>query len=141
MSGCSDNSFCRNSNQTLALCRLLSEFKNQTKELLAEISGDLNTRFKLIEKIAGQNKSETAKVDGRRFLSNLSVLLRDALLLKNMCFNSLTHSWLKQPLSSLTAKYSSAHLASLLNRIKISEELINRNINLRLTLENLMLEF
>ncbi len=121
--------------------KLLIEYKNEYKELLLNISTDLNTRFSLIEQLAAQANSASSKLNSKQFLSKLSSLIHDALLLKNMCFDKITHIALKTPLLTLSNKYSSLHLASLLVKIKLTHRYIDQNVNLRLALENLMLEF
>jgi DNA polymerase-3 subunit delta' len=121
--------------------KLLTEYKHDFQQLLTDISADLNSRFALVEKIAAQSNSESAKLNSKQFLQKLSSLLHDALLLKNMCFNRITHVALKQQLSALANKYSTLQLANLLAKIKTTYKYIDQNVNLRLAMENLMLEF
>ena len=120
--------------------KLLNEYKNKLSEILTQISADLNVRFKLVESLAGQTKSAEAKVKAKQFLNNLTILIRDALLIKNMCFDKVTHLDLKQQLTSLSSRYTSGQLAGLLNKIKLTQTYIDKNVNPRLALENLVLE-
>lgn len=121
--------------------KLLAEYKNEYKELLNNISADLNTRFALVENLAAQANSEGSKTASREFLTKLSSIIHDALLLKHMCFDKITHTALKNQLSSFVTKYSSLQLADLLAKIKLTHRYIDANVNLRLALENLMLQF
>lgn len=121
--------------------KLLKEHKNKLRELLSHISGDLNTRFALVEKLAGQAKSERSKLEVGDFLFHLSLFIRDALLIKNSCFDKIIHISLKQELAKFAHNYSSNELAGLLDKIKLTQNYINHNVNMRLALENLMLAF
>jgi DNA polymerase-3 subunit delta' len=121
--------------------KLLTEYKNKFLELLESISDDLSSRFALVEKLAAQTNSQSAKIESRQFLQDLNSLLHDSLMLKNMCFDKIVHQPLKKQLSSLANKYTSSQLAKLLTKIKITQKYLEQNINLRLALENLMLEF
>jgi DNA polymerase III subunit delta' len=120
--------------------KLLSDYKKDNRELLATITGDLNMRFKLIESLAGQVKSANAKDKSRLFLSSVNSLFRDILLIRNMCFDKVTHTYLKIELSKASSEYSSEKLAKILHKIKFTRAYIDQNVNLRLALENLMLE-
>jgi len=120
--------------------KLLSAHKQERQQIIADIWGDINTRFALAEKLAGQN-NQTSKVNSRQFLTDLIFLLRDILLVKNMCFNAVTHTWLNDYLSTLSHKYSSATLSSLIKQAEKSLRDLEMNVNVRLSLENLFLQF
>lgn len=121
--------------------KLLAEYKHNYQELLKIISSNLNTRFALVDKLAAQANSAATKSNSKQFLERLLSLLHDALLLKNMCFDKITHAYLKPELAKLADKYSSLKLANLLAKTKLTNQYIDQNINLRLALESLMLEF
>ncbi|OIP55794.1 hypothetical protein CO134_02885 [Candidatus Kuenenbacteria bacterium CG_4_9_14_3_um_filter_39_14] len=121
--------------------KLLTEYKYSQQNLLSQMSADLNSRFALVEKLAGQVKSEQSQQNAYQFLAQISSLVRDGLLIKNFCFDKVTHVNLKSELANFSSRYSSSHLAQLLNKIKITGRYLEQNVNLRLALENLVLEF
>jgi len=121
--------------------KLLTEYKKEIETTLSALMGDINSRFGLVERLAAQDKSQQAKKNSRVFLANLSALIRDCLLIKNMLFDKVVHLWLATKLSTLASSYSSAQLSSILTKIKETDGYIEKNVNLRLALENLVLEF
>ncbi|MFH1890365.1 MAG: DNA polymerase III subunit [Candidatus Kuenenbacteria bacterium] len=121
--------------------KIVAEYKDKIRKIVENLLGDINNRFNLIEKLAGQNKSESAKVEAEIFLDNLTMLVRDSFLLKNMCFNQAANVWLQDKLSDMGNKYDNLKFVQILEKIKRTKEYIRRNVNLRLALENLMLEF
>ena len=121
--------------------RLLNDYKNNLSQLLNVMDANLNQRFELVEKLAAQDRSIQARQNSINFLQNLSSCLRDILLIKNMCFDKITHIAFKQQLSQLALKYSPLELVNLLKKIKHTQKYIEQNVNSRLALENLVLEF
>ncbi len=111
------------------------------QEILNGIFGDINDRFAVVEGLAGQDKSEKARLKSIDFLYNLSIIVRDVMLLKNMCFDRVVNTPMRDNLLEKASQYDNLKLVSILEKIKKTEEYIKRNVNLRLALENLMLEF
>jgi len=121
--------------------KFLDEYKNEYRILVDGLSGDINQRFKLVEQIASQANSELARQQTKQFLNNFITIIRDSLLIKNMCFDKIICTYLKEDLAVLATKYSARQLTHILYSARSFSGLIDKNINSRLILENLMLEF
>ncbi len=121
--------------------KLLNEYKNNYREIVNKLSHNINQRFKFIEQFTSQAKSELSKQKSKIFLDNFIVIVRDMLLIKTGCYDKITCIHLNQDLINLSNKYSVKHLVNILTKITNTYKLIEKNINLRLALENLMLEF
>jgi len=121
--------------------KFLTEYKNSYRDLVNNLSGDINQRFKFIEQFTNQAKSELSRQKSKFFLDNFLVIVRDILLIKNNCFDKIICVYLSDDLVNLANKYSVRHLANILNKSIKTYKLIEKNVNLRLSLENLMLDF
>lgn len=109
--------------------------------LLQKISSQTNERLRLIEGLAGQSNSETAKNNCREFLSNLLFIVRDSLLLKSGLSSELSYPRLEPDLAFLTRRHSLASLVNILMEIRQTRRYLEQNVNPRLALENLVLSF
>ena len=58
-----------------------------------------------------------------------------------MNFDKIIHTYLQPELSQLAPKYSLLKLANIIKSVKQTKRYIDQNVNLRLALENLFLEF
>ena len=121
--------------------KALNSASQERLDIIDGVFGDINDRFALVEELAGQDKSEAARIKSIDFLYNLAVIVRDGILLKNMCFDRVVNSSLRDNLLAKVNRYDNLKLVRILDKIKKTEEYIKRNVNLRLALENLMLEF
>lgn len=121
--------------------RAVENREKERAEILADITGDINQRFKLAEKLAGQTNAEKTRGQVISFLDELMFIVRDMALIKNMNFSNVSNTGLRDRLAQVVVKYSSQKLVNILERIEKTKELIKRNINTRLALEVLMLEF
>ncbi|PIR05494.1 hypothetical protein COV56_02640 [Candidatus Kuenenbacteria bacterium CG11_big_fil_rev_8_21_14_0_20_37_9] len=119
----------------------LVDKKEKIRQIISDLLGDLNDRFDLVERLAGQNKSERARIDADNFLDDLLILVRDCFLLKNMCADKIANVWLGDVLVDICGKYDNIRLVAILEKIKKTQEDIAKNVNLKLALENLMFEF
>ncbi len=118
-----------------------SEYLAKQPDILKSLSGGTLAKLKLVEELASQNNSELAKSNARQFLNALSMLSRDALLLKNACAHKIAHRWLAADLATFANHYSSVKLAKILAEVKLTIRFLDHNANLRLALENLILAF
>ncbi|NMC51230.1 AAA family ATPase [Candidatus Kuenenbacteria bacterium] len=117
------------------------EYQEKLSDILKKMSGSINERFSLVEELAGQNNSEATKDKVREFLQILASLVRDVLLLRSGEHHLVAHHFLERDFGPLVSRYSSAKLTQILSDIKKTSRLLGQNINLRLALENLILEF
>lgn len=121
--------------------KILDDHKENFRQILTHLTGDLNSRLSFVGDLSGQAKSISAKLDCYRLLDSLIQILRDALLVKNICFDRIIHTYQRQQLMNFAAHYSLLELASLLNQTKQTRGYLDMNVNPRLALENLMLQF
>lgn len=121
--------------------KLLADRERELEQLLTSLAGDINVRFKLVEILAGQTNSQKTKSDAQLFLNNILSLIRDAALIKNSNFENVNHVWIKDRLVVMANKYSSSKLVAILDKIQLTKKYISQNVNARLALESLMLEF
>jgi len=119
----------------------LDNYKQKISDILDAISGNINSRFLIIEKIASQNKSHQSRLDADDFLDNLLSIIRDFLMIKSMSAAHISNKWAQIRLSSIQSAFSTKKLINISEKINTTKKHIKQNVNLRLALENLMLKF
>ncbi len=119
--------------------KLLSELEAQIKQIYQFINQPLYQKFNYIQGVAAQSKSAKTKEQSQFFIQILRQLLRDMLLIKNMCFGYLINTQLKGQLTQSAQHFSSPNLVSLIKKCDQAERYIQANANPRLSLEELAL--
>ncbi len=117
----------------------LETYYQRFKDIFKIISADLTQRFKAVEKISAQSNAEASKKQVKDFLNLFSVLMRDLFLIKNNCHQHISCSYLESDLLRQAEQYKLKQIVNILDSIQQAYKLIEKNINLRLTLESLML--
>jgi len=117
----------------------LIHFKDEQRQLLNILNNGLQQRFSLINQLSAQSQTENSKLQVQNFLNKFILLMRDALLVKNMSYQVLVHIYLKDKLKIFASQYSSQQISNFIRLAERSRDLIGQNINQRLLLENLML--
>ncbi len=70
-----------------------------------------------------------------------TTVLRDMLLMKNNCEGLIIHNIFKERFKAILPKFDTARILKLMEEIKKSQEYIALNINFKLVIENLILNF
>lgn len=134
------------------IIELLKDFKNGSvsfflKDYQEKVDGFVNIvnstsfvqKLEVIDRLAPKTKEGSAI--WKETLSVWSLVLRDLLLMKNNCEPLTSHSFFKEKLQAVLQKFSTAKILKLIEEIKKSQEYITLNINFKLILENLILQF
>lgn len=118
----------------------LKEYHLYFKELVAVFSGGMNTRFDLAEKIAGQSQAERTRGNVIEAARAIDIVCRDILMNK---YNGqqVINKRLSDELTDLGIDYHDNKILQIAKEAQKTEQLVARNINPRLALENLMLSF
>ena len=77
----------------------------------------------------------------QNILSQLDLIFRDLILIKNSLNTFVVHSFLENQLKKLAQKYNENQLIQILKEIKKSKEYLFINANPKLVFENLILNF
>ena len=108
---------------------------------LDQIFGNINARFALAERLSGQTNSAKTRQAVDIWLDELLFIARDIVLIKNMSFGSISQVWLRDKWVGLAGEYSTKKLIEIIEKISLTKNMIKQNVNPRLALERLMLEF
>jgi DNA polymerase-3 subunit delta' len=120
---------------------LLNKYKKQIQEFINFLQKNLNEKFQFIEKILPTKNEflENVKIL-QNILSQLDLIIRDLILIKNFLPTFIVHSFLKNELEKLAKKYNENQLIQILKTIKKSKKYLFVNANPKLVFENLILE-
>ncbi len=121
---------------------LFNEYKKQIQEFINFPQKNLNEKFQFIEKILPIKNEflENIKIL-QNILSQLDLIFRDLILIKNSLNTFVVHSFLENQLKKLAQKYNENQLIQILKEIKKSKEYLFINANPKLVFENLILNF
>ncbi|MBI4653138.1 AAA family ATPase [Candidatus Kuenenbacteria bacterium] len=120
---------------------LLDKHKKQIQEFIDFPQKNLNEKFQLIEKILPTKNGFLKNVKIlQNILSQLDLIIRDLILIKNSLNTFIIHSFLENKLEKLVQKYSENQLIQILKAIKKSKEYLLVNANPKLVFENLILK-
>jgi len=112
-------------------------FQNQAKQFVALMTADLSSRFKMLGELVDLRQVDSAK----ETLGIWSKVLRDLVLIKYSAENFISNLKLLPELKPLVSHYSSDDLFGFLAGVNLSQRYLSANVNPRLTLENLILNF
>ncbi|MFA6254513.1 MAG: DNA polymerase III subunit delta' [Patescibacteria group bacterium] len=112
-------------------------FQDQTKQLITLVKADLTSRFKIVNDLALGNDVNSIKES----LSNWQRIFRDLSLIKIGAENLISNLNLQTELKSLAEGYSRDNLLKIMAEITTAKRYLDANVNPKLTLENLILNF
>jgi DNA polymerase-3 subunit delta' len=120
---------------------LLNKYKKQIQEFINFPQKNLSEKFQFIEKILPSKNEflENVKIL-QNILSQLNLIIRDLILIKNSLSTFIIHSFLENDLKKLIQKYSENQLIQILKEIKKSKKYLFANANPKLVFENLILK-
>lgn len=118
------------------------EYLANTKEFLALFNNNISNQFKILDNLlAGfKNNLETTNYLNKE-LDNWQLILRDILAIQNNSDHLVINLYFKNNLSDLAKKYQPWQIIELLDKIKLVKKYLIYNINPRLAVENLVLNF
>jgi len=112
-------------------------FQSQAKQFVSLMTADMNSRFRMLEELVDLRQVDSAK----ETLSIWSKILRDLVLIKYSAENLISNLKLLSELKPLARNYSSDDLLDFLTSVSLSRRYLSANVNPKLTLENLILNF
>ena len=112
------------------------DYQTQAKELLQVMCASADEKFKFIEKFAKKSKENREYV---LLLNQLSSLARDLLMQRIYKKELISNAYLMNEFEAAQKKYSWSGLQSWCRELEEAKDLIYKNINGRLLLENLLL--
>lgn len=120
----------------------LDNYLNQARAFLNILKGELNARFSEIEKLIGvkamgQDASRLAK----RILEVWQGVARDFALIENGQEDLVQHLFFKEEMKEIKEKANMKKIVGLLQNLRKSEEYLNANVNPKLVLENIAINF
>jgi DNA polymerase-3 subunit delta' len=115
---------------------LFREHEEKTKQFLGLIKLDISERFKLVSELIDSGDIDLFKADLLLWLR----LIRDLILIKYSS-NLISNLNLSSELAAISDKYSSRQLINFSNKINAAVRYLDSNVNPKLVLENLVLNF
>ncbi|NQT49928.1 DNA polymerase III subunit delta' [Candidatus Kuenenbacteria bacterium] len=112
------------------------EYKNDNLELFNVFTQSTVEKFKFIEGFVNKNKSKDVLLKKLDYLSSLT---RDVLMISSYKNELIANAYLENKLERAAADYSQTRLKNFAVRIEETKDLLRKNINPRLVLENLIL--
>jgi len=113
------------------------DFLQQIKNFMSLAESDINSRFKLLNDFVEFNNPGKIK----EVFNIWNRIIRDLFFIKIKADNLVSSQNLLKSLSSIADKYSRQELSRLMKEVNISKKYIDSNVNPRLVLENLVLNF
>lgn len=95
-------------------------------------------KFGIINRFASKLSGKSS-TEWKEILNIWTLILRDLLLTKNNCESLVAHNIFKEKLNAAASKFNTARILKLIKEIKKAQDYIALNINLKLILENLIL--
>ncbi|MDD4995374.1 MAG: hypothetical protein PHW53_02840 [Patescibacteria group bacterium] len=122
--------------------KLLEEYKNGILDFLRITREPVWRRFDYIDRLvpARGDREEIAK-EIKGVISLWRGIMRDALLLALDCPDLMINSWARSEIQAWQADYGAPRVSGFLRSIEAADEAISQNANIKLVLENLLLEF
>lgn len=112
-------------------------FKAQVKQCLDIMGADLPRKFKITSEIASSYDLDLVK----ETLSIWQRIIRDIILIKNSAEGLISNRSFVSELTILAGEYSTRELIEMSNQLDLSKKYLDSNVNAKLTLENLALNF
>lgn len=120
----------------------LEEYKSEVKEFLEVTSSAIWKRFNFVDtKISTRGDREEIVHDVRKLLSIWQGVIRDALLYRLDNRELMVNYWAVDEISRWSGTCQVERMVKLLNKIKQTEKEISQNANIRLAIENFLLNF
>jgi len=121
---------------------LFKEYEDKVKSFLDLIQGDTINKFRIVNDLIGAKRGLIETVEPLNDLLDVwSSVLRDLILIKNGFSESMINFFLKERLEKIVNKFDIPELIKLISKIKEIKKFISLNVNPKLALENLVLEF
>ncbi|MFA5021996.1 MAG: AAA family ATPase [Patescibacteria group bacterium] len=114
-----------------------ADFEEQVQQFITLMKASSNQRFQIVNELVESNDIDQVK----NILLIWIKVIRDLLLIKNGLENSISNLNISAELEQLAKSYQSNNLIGGLNRIGLAKRYLDANVNPRLTLENLVLNF
>ncbi len=120
---------------------LLESYQRVVRYFVALLNLSSLEQFCYIEDVLEKKKSFNEKVKvAKSLLDGWLLIFRDLLLLKSGAGEQVTNVFLLSRLKAVGKRYSSSYLVAVLDEINLAKELLEKNINPQLLLENLILK-
>lgn len=97
-------------------------------------------KLEVIERLVPKTREENT-APWKEILNIWTLILRDLLLMKSNCEPLISHRIFEEKLNAVMPKFNTARLIKLIEEVKKTQEYIALNINFKLALENLILNF
>jgi len=114
-----------------------NNFQDQVKQFVILLKSDINERFKMIGELIEFNNIDSAK----EVLLIWNKVLRDLILIKHSAEDFISNLKLLPDLRQLAATYSNDSLLRIMSEVNSARRYLEHNVNPKLTLENLVLNF
>jgi DNA polymerase-3 subunit delta' len=114
-----------------------TDFQIQVKQFISLMTADINSRFKMI----GQSVELSDINSIKETLIIWNKVLRDLILIKYSAENLVSNLKLLPDLKQLAAHYQGEDLVGFLAEVELAKRYLGANVNPKLTLENLVLNF
>ena len=115
----------------------LVDYRDEVGNFLKIIESDVNSKFKAVTELV-----KSREIDGvKEALILWTKILRDVMLVKNSNESFVGHPHILEDLEELSAKYTNRKILQLISQINLSKKYLDANLNSKLTLENLVLNF
>jgi DNA polymerase III subunit delta' len=113
----------------------LALYKKEIEQMLDMFDGTVVERFKFVDQFSKKQSNDELIA----YLSEMSCVLRDALMAKLETYEMLNHVYLEMRLKAFAAKFTTEQLIKLLQKVEQTKIYIKQNINSKLALENLII--
>jgi DNA polymerase-3 subunit delta' len=121
---------------------LFKEYEEKIKMFFSLVDGGVAEKFKMIEKLVAGKKGLTETVEPLLdYLEIWSSVLRDLILIKNQSAELGSNIFIKDKLEKLAPQFDNFKLIKLIDKIKEAKRFLGLNVNPRLVMENLVMEF
>lgn len=114
-----------------------NDFKEKVKQFVNLLKNDINYRFKTVGELINSSDIDETK----EYLEIWTGVLRDLVLIKNSTPNLINNLSLATDLEELVDCYSKDNLIKIIKEVKLAKCYLDANVNPKLTLENLVLNF
>ncbi|MFA6215147.1 MAG: DNA polymerase III subunit delta' [Patescibacteria group bacterium] len=114
-----------------------ADFQEQIRQFISLAKADLVSRFKILPEIMNFNDSDEVEATLLIWLK----ILRDLILIKNFSPNLISNLNLTGELTQLAGNYSNYDLVRLVKEVNFIKRYLAANVNPKLALENLVLNF
>ncbi|MBD3359562.1 MAG: DNA polymerase III subunit delta' [Candidatus Buchananbacteria bacterium] len=120
----------------------LNEYIENTKQFLALFNNNISNQFKILDNLlVGFKNNFEINNQLNKELDYWQLVLRDILAMQYNLDNLVINLYFKDKLADLAKKYKSWQIIELLAKIKAVKQYLKYNINPRLAVENLVLNF